>query len=359
MYNHPALRLCLTLLLSLFLLGPQVFASPLEALPVQTKTPTNQLQKRGVLDDLWKSVTDPDKIINTGAAKGWMLDPSKSAAFAPTLFYGCTIVVIVNGKGVVIGHFAEVKPNAGACLNDAASVKAIIDKLETAEAFVDIENVDGTRAWIVYSNDIPTSSPGYRAIFANLNDPNGLNIPADNIEGFPYTRGNGAGDSGKIVVEWQSNDDGSGATLKVYIRQNSPRFTGNYDCNGNPVTGGSGQLKARAACGGQGPVTVTVVPVPIPQPTLCTYIPVEPPVINQAFCSCSGASYVLSEIPGSPVPVSSSCDYTVMPTVKATGINGFPPFTDLGGCEVCTPYAANGADCTTIPNCTPTPTPIL
>ena len=355
MYDLPTLRLCLTILLGLFLLGPQVIAGPLEALPIQTIAPAKQLHKRGVLQDLYATVKDADKV-KTGTAVAWELYPNggdTAAVYAPTEFYGCTLVVVVNGKGILIGHFAQEKPGDVVCMQDDASVKSMISKLEDAEASVDIDNVDGTHAWIIYSDDTSQSSPGYKAIFSNLNDENWLNIPSNHITPVPYRRGGGGGNSDKLVVQWQPNNDNTGATLTVYIRSDTAAFTGTYDCNGNPVTGGSRQLMARVgpAC------TRTLTVVPIPASTLCTYVAPEPPVINEAFCSCSGASYGLISVPGTPVAESSSCAYTQMPTVTLSGLDSDPPTTDLAACQVCTPYAANGADCTSIPNCTPTPTP--
>ncbi|KAI4169616.1 MAG: hypothetical protein LQ343_005555 [Gyalolechia ehrenbergii] len=357
MHDLPLLRLGLTFLLSLSLLVSQVISGPLEVLPLATPPPTKQLHKRGVLEDLWNSVSNPNKV-NTGTAKSWMLYPDKgdkAAVFAPTEFYGCTLVVIVNGHGVVIGHFAQEKPGDIKCMQDQASVNSMIDKLETAEAEVDVDNVADTRAWIIYSDDTSQTSPGYKAIFSNLNDKNVMNIPEGNIKPITYRRGGGGGNTDKLVVQWQPNSDNSGATLTVYIRSDTAAFTGNYDCNGNPVTGGA-RLMARVGPVCTRSIVSTISVIPIPATPLCTYVAPEPPVITKAFCSCSSASYALSSVPGTPVAVSSSCGYTALPTATESGINGAPPITYSGSCQVCTPYAANGADCTSIPSCTPTPT---
>ncbi|KAL8910678.1 MAG: hypothetical protein Q9171_004054 [Xanthocarpia ochracea] len=357
MHNLPTLRLCLTFLLGLFLLAPQVIAGPLEAFPVQTEAPTKQLHKRGVLQDLYGTVSAANKV-NTGTAKSWELYPDKgdkAAVYAPSEFYGCSLVVIVNGHGVVIGHFAQEKPGNVKCMEDDASVKLMISKLEDAESLVDVDDQAGTRAWIVYSDDTTTSSPGYKAIFENLNDADRMNIPKDNITSTPYRRGNGGGNSDKLVVQWKPKDDNSGATLIVYIRSDTAAFTGTYDCNGNPVTGGS-RLMARVGPACTRTVASAITVNPIPASSLCTYVAPRPPVINAAFCSCSGASYSLTSIPGTPVAQSSSCAYTALPSMTASNLNGAPPITNLEACQVCTPYAENGADCTKISDCTPKPT---
>ena len=225
-------------------------------------TSTKRLNKRGTLEDLWNTVPVANKV-NTGAAKSWELYPDQgklAAVYAPTEFYGCTLVVIVNGHGIIIGHFAQEKPGNVICLEDHASVNKMMGTLETAEAGVDVDGHADTRAWIIYSDDTSTTSPGYKAIMENLTDEELMNIPTANIAPVPYRRGGGGGVSDKLVVQW--SPDGTGATLNVYIRSDTATFTGTYDCNGNPVSGS--KLKARAsACAPAGTfVTSTSAPAP-------------------------------------------------------------------------------------------------
>ena len=84
-----SLRSCLAILVSLYLLCIQVVGNPLEALPLQTKVPTKRLSKRGTLEDLWATVDDK---IRTGIAKSWSNDVNAATIYAPTEFYGCTLV---------------------------------------------------------------------------------------------------------------------------------------------------------------------------------------------------------------------------------------------------------------------------
>ena len=245
------------------------------AFPIATEAPTKQLNKRGVLQDLYGSVPNANKV-NTGTAKSWMLYPDKgdqAAVYAPTEFYGCTLVVVVNGHGVIIGHFAQEKPGNVVCMQDQNSVNQMIDKLQTAESEVDMENIADTRAWIIYSDDTSTDSPGYKAIMNNLVDKNLMNIPKDNIGSIPYRRGGGGGNSDKLVVQWSPKSDGTGATLNVYIRSDSAAFTGNYDCNGSPVSG-LHQLKERAlACRKSFSTTAAAAQF--------TYVAQQPPIIKK------------------------------------------------------------------------------
>jgi len=135
--------------------------------------------------------------------------------------------------------------------------------------------------------------------------------------------------------------------MNVYIRSDTPQFIGNYDCNGNSFANGK-HKRAGPACTptNRPPSTITNAPS-------CTYVAPEPPIIKEAFCSCSGSSYSLTSIPGTPVAESNSCAYKSLPGTHISGLSGDPATPNSALCQVCTPYAANGADCTTIPNCQP------
>ena len=161
-------------------------------LPRAFDAPYQQLERRtGELQDLWDSVKDKDRV-NTGTAKGYMLYPhkgSQAAVYAPTAFYWCTLVVIVNVHGVIIGHFAQEATGSGACttMTDPSAVKKLISTLIEAEDDPDIENYDGTEAWIVYSAYVPTSAPGYEAIMDNLKE--NINVQESNIKSISYRKG--------------------------------------------------------------------------------------------------------------------------------------------------------------------------
>jgi len=105
----------------------------------------------------------------------------QAAVYVPTEFYGCTLIVIINGHGVIIGHFAQEKSGNVICMQDQKSVDDKISKLEEAESKVDVDNVADTRAWIIYSDDTSTRSPGYKAIMNNLVDADAMDIPKANI----------------------------------------------------------------------------------------------------------------------------------------------------------------------------------
>ena len=66
----------------------------------------------------------------------------------------------MNGHGVVIGHFAQEATGSGVCttMTDPSAVKKLISILIEAEDDTDMEKYDGRKAWIVYSDDVPTSA---------------------------------------------------------------------------------------------------------------------------------------------------------------------------------------------------------
>lgn len=88
----------------------------------------------------------------------------------------------------------------------------------------------------------------------------------------------------------------------------------------------------------------------------CTYFGPEPPLTPEGYCSCGSSSLPLVSIPGTPVPESQSCAYTATPGSSVASQLHDPapsPTTHTDICQVCTPYAANEAQCTPIPSCTP------
>jgi len=42
-----------------------------------------------------------------GNVKHYLLDPTEAASYTATEIYGCTVLVVVDGRGVTIGHFPE------------------------------------------------------------------------------------------------------------------------------------------------------------------------------------------------------------------------------------------------------------
>ncbi len=89
----------------------------------------------------------------------------------------------------------------------------------------------------------------------------------------------------------------------------------------------------------------------------CEYRGPQPPLTPEGFCTCDNKSTLpLTSIPGTPVPESESCKYTVQPDPSVTTQlhdKAPQPTTYKDTCEICTPYAANAADCKIMSNCVP------
>ncbi|KAL9129283.1 MAG: hypothetical protein Q9217_002230 [Psora testacea] len=181
---------------------------------------------------LFTSITNAANKAAVGATKYWNLKTKDSARYTTSEFYGCTVVVVVNGLNVVIGHYGEV---AGCVVmeDNSAVQNRIIRPLEENLAFCDFD--DNAHAWIIHTSS--QNSVGYKAIQKSLRK---FGVEAANIKDRLYPSSSGVGgfpglSKGKVVVDWESKEQGNKATMKVYIEGDTPKFTQDYDCNGDPV----------------------------------------------------------------------------------------------------------------------------
>lgn len=86
----------------------------------------------------------------------------------------------------------------------------------------------------------------------------------------------------------------------------------------------------------------------------------ETPEIETEYCLCQG-SITLPILTAAPTALNdprSSCAYSSIPSSSAMitptfKVPGRPPNTDTARCQVCTPYAINGDDCTSMTSCVP------
>ena len=279
-----------------------------------------------------------------------------------------TVVITVDGNGIIIGHFAQQMAKLGtngqesctAMKNAAVVQKNIIDKLEDVEAVLDF--TDNTHAWILTSSG--TSTTGYRLVKEHFvtNE-----LPAENIRPYVYTATSAFSDfhegpKGKAVVEVISRSDGSGATINVYIESDTPTWSQNYNCNGNPVTT-TKYKRVAAACPAPGSSAQSTTPGPTnpapagPTPT-CSQQQEDPDQGNwSGYCVCtlSGTTKTgsLLAIPTTAM-ATAACAYPTLPGSAITPSASLGPATTMSAsCEVCTPIVNNEDSCTTIANCFP------
>lgn len=163
-----------------------------------------------------------------GGAQAFPLDLTKSATYTTAEFYGCTVVITIDGKRIIIGHFAQEKGSCIAMTDRNIVQKEILGKL--LDAGLDDDPSADTNAWIITSSG--TGTVGYGMIKEFFTDDG---ILAGNIHPFQYTATSAAADftnspKGKLVVEVVPN--GSGATINLYIQSDTPSWSGTYDSSG-------------------------------------------------------------------------------------------------------------------------------
>jgi hypothetical protein len=286
-------------------------------------------------------------MVQVGGCRYFALDLTEKGQFTTAEFYGCTVVIIADSRGVIIGHFAEEKAQCKS-MDDASIVQTdIIRRLEDAELMSD--GGPNTHAWIIHS--ARTTSIGYQKIMSNLE---GHGVPEEHIHNVPTSSLSGTGEfpgpQGKAVVDWAPNDRG-GATMNVYIQNNAPTFTQEYDSDRNPVN--NCKLKRDGSgCTPKSKVPSNITQNPTPS---CTYVAPQPPAVNKAFCTCDGKSkFPLTSIPGKKVPETDSCAYKTLPASQTSVDNNLPPATtDKPRCLVCSQYAENGENCSSMKDCLP------
>lgn len=189
-----------------------------------------EIRKRTDLVTLYNAVPNANKV-QLGGAKAFPLDLTKSATYTTAEFYGCTVVITIDGKRVIIGHFAEEKGSCIAMTNRNIVENEISAKL--LDAGLDDDHSADTNAWIITSSG--TGTVGYSIIEEDFTNDD---ILAGNIHPFKYTATSAAADfsnspRGKAVVEVVPN--GSGATINLYIQSDTPSWSGNFDASGRLI----------------------------------------------------------------------------------------------------------------------------
>ncbi len=308
---------------------------------------TNLLAKRvDALATLWESI--PNKV-SVGNHKNFVFSEYKQNSFSTAEFYGCTVVIIVDGLQTYIGHFAQAQGNCAEILGDKTKTqKTIIDEMVNDLILFDFQA--GAKAWIVQAmpnsiNGKPLNAPGYDELVKNLGD----YVQSANIQPIAYSAGSGDGGfpgsaRGKAVVE--RDTDAGGSTIKVYIQQDNPTWTGNFDAQCNPrrkgKRDGSGCIPISKA-GSASP--------PGPTPS-CTYVGPSPPQQPKASCDCNGKTgFPLTTLSQNLAP-ESSCAWSTLPGTTTAPSNPLgPPTTNSKACQVCTRDTVNEDNCQSIPNC--------
>ncbi|KAJ5587012.1 uncharacterized protein N7459_002777 [Penicillium hispanicum] len=93
--------------------------TPIPPQEVQLETPVNS-----PLYNLWKDIPEGNKV-PTGGFKHWKLDTTKAAQCGATDVYGCTIVIMLDGNDLLIGHYPQVSAGGTITMNDKAALGKI------------------------------------------------------------------------------------------------------------------------------------------------------------------------------------------------------------------------------------------
>ncbi|ODM15141.1 hypothetical protein SI65_09380 [Aspergillus cristatus] len=268
MQPNTFLRLCFGLFLSIFFLASLVQSSPLpqdissfsETLEArgkkdffkgafnkitkkgQCKNTQNELQSNSQssssnLENLWKTVPEVKRVA-TGRTRKYELDPNTPQRFATTEFFGCTIVTVMDGRNVFIGHFAE-ENHCGKLLTDEATVENVI--------IGEMENYFNPGAWssesMAYILYKPQGGASRTATGLDMLKDEMVRggLRKENVQIKPYAAVGGAmadtsGPKGKVLVDWTKNQ-GGGNHLAYYAESDRPLYQQNFDAQGNPCAG--------------------------------------------------------------------------------------------------------------------------
>lgn len=185
--------------------------------PLAEPTPeSNNIIKRDEvsLADLWSSVPKTQSV-GVGDAHLYTYSAG-SSAFTTAEFYGCTVVIVIDGRRTMIGHFNQEQGNCADVLTSSDVTEESILTRIADELNVDFETT--AKAWIIASTPNAVNSPGYKDIVELLK---AFDVQEDNITSVPYSASSGVGGfpglaRGKAVVTRDENSDGS-SIVNLYI----------------------------------------------------------------------------------------------------------------------------------------------
>ncbi|KAL4789783.1 hypothetical protein BDV19DRAFT_15266 [Aspergillus venezuelensis] len=138
------------------------------------------------------------------------LDVQSPGIYGASEIYGCTVVVVMDARSLVIGHFPEETGDSITLEIAVATEIKIVGPL--SEKLVMVEWTDQAVAYIVRSSRRAVHGLGEikEALMNN-------GVAQANIKEYVYTSGlSTVGSRGKIVLTWDPLDEG-GAELRLYV----------------------------------------------------------------------------------------------------------------------------------------------
>ncbi|KAK2742718.1 hypothetical protein FQN57_005173 [Myotisia sp. PD_48] len=170
------------------------------------------------LEQLWKGTRNK---VGAGGVIYEQLDLRHPAKYAASEITGCTVVVVIDGMNIVLGHFAEEsRGGEGYTLENPAATDKIVKKLDNEMVAGDWTTQ--AVAYIVHSNNTSTGKKGVQKLEACLKK---HQVPAANIREHRYHAGaSTVGHRGKVVVTLDPLPAGR-AMLRLYISNDTPVYT--------------------------------------------------------------------------------------------------------------------------------------
>jgi hypothetical protein len=192
------------------------------------------VKRTSTLAEIYKKIPATHRI-TTGNTKLFDIDNTKEAAFGATECIGCSVVVALNGKQLVMGHYAEEAgvPPTVTIEQKALTQKRIIDKME--EATDQLDEVNG-HAWLIHSSRQRTPAG---AVLWKQYMQDSTCIPENRVHIMQYSPirviegGLEELPNGKIVVTVTPQANGE-AIVALYNNSDTAIWSQRYDSCGDP-----------------------------------------------------------------------------------------------------------------------------
>ncbi|KAL6716911.1 hypothetical protein ACLMJK_004823 [Lecanora helva] len=227
-------RVWFSLIIALITFVSHISAAQLLRAPLEEPTSTrNEISKRDddSLAAMWTAI--PNKVPVGGGKLFKYTD--KQQSYSTVEFYGCTVVIVVDGKQTYIGHFNQQSGDCADVLTKSAVTKSsILNKIDNVMDTDEFQNT--AKAWIIASTPNAKNAPGYKDLVQHLGT---YEVKESNVHLVQYPASSGIGEhpgiaKGKAVVARTKKSDGK-STVKVYIEHDHPTRTLNYNAKGNPT----------------------------------------------------------------------------------------------------------------------------
>jgi hypothetical protein len=180
-------------------------------------------------------------LIKTGNVKWFPIDNTKEEVYGASECIGCSVMVAINGKELLMAHFAEEsgQPLVIKTIESAAATqKQIIDHMEESGESDKFEEGSNGHAWFIHSSLQPR--PAGAVLWKGYMQES-MEMPENQVHIVHYTplRRIGGGDDlednprGKVVVTVTPQAAGE-VIITLYSHRDAPIWSQRYDASGNP-----------------------------------------------------------------------------------------------------------------------------